>query len=58
MFPKKVNTDLQMQEVNDRTLALKFKNCSNILWNLTKKQTVNLSHTKISCMHSQGLINL
>lgn len=46
-----------MEEVNDRTLALKFKDCSNILWNLSKKQTVNLSHTKILvCIHKDLLI--
>ena len=48
-------TDSLMEEVNDGALAVKFKHCSNVFWNLSKKQTINLSHTKIFCTHSHEL---
>lgn len=59
MFPKHLlTTDVLMKEVSEVALAVKFKSYSNIFCNLSQKQTVNVSHTKIFHMHSQELLGI
>lgn len=47
-----------MKEVSEVALAVKFKSYSNIFCNLSQKQTVNVSRTKIFHMHSQELLGI